>query len=113
MSSDNLRADFNESSDEEEAEINLRKRRRNLRKSQLEFDDFKLLKNGFLDVETFLNEDLNWLKLSKDILDKTEQDNCEVTEQKPEFSLDLSTLELTQVIKHKKVETASPGKSNI
>jgi predicted nicotinamide N-methyase len=83
-----------------------RKRRRN-RKS-IEIDDFNEpldITTGSLDVQTLLGANFDWLTPLKSAVeqfdDKTETENLEKTDQ--EFSLDLSTLELTQVVKHRRL----------
>ena len=72
--------------------------------------------NGFLDVQTFFSNDFNWfeaaektiLKLYPDLKEekKSEVDKpCleAINDSKVEYNLDLSTLELSQVIKHRRL----------
>jgi len=103
----------NESSDEEESDVSPRKRRRN-RKVPLDLDDFSdcLDFNGFLDVETFFSDSFDWLKGAQETILK-QYPNClnaskslesvQEVKNKPEYNLDLSTLELSQVIKHRRL----------
>jgi len=119
-----------ESSDEEEINLSPRKRRRN-RNIPLDLDEINVALdfNGFLDVQTFFSDDFNWfeaaekaiLKLYPDLKDekKSEVDNpCleAIKDSKVEYNLDLSTLELSQVIKHRRLteedSETQPGTSN-
>ena len=72
--------------------------------------------NGFLDVQTFFSDDFNWfeaaektiLKLYPDLKEEKESEadkSCleAINDSKVEYNLDLSTLELSQVIKHRRL----------
>ena len=72
--------------------------------------------NGFLDVETFFSDNFQWFEAAeKTILKlypnlKEEKDSgageqCleTIKDSKVEYNLDLSTLELSQVIKHRRL----------
>ena len=108
-----------ESSEEEDTNFDTRfspRKRRKGRKSTLELDEFlgPLDTNGFLVVETLLGDDFNWLEPVKETLtkyfpgsDKKLVDSClrivEDQKDKPEYILDLSSLELSQVVKHRRI----------
>ena len=113
-----------ESSDEEE-EVNLSplKRRRN-RKIPLDLDEINLALDfkGFLDVQTFFSDNFKWFegaeetifKLYPNVNEAKSADEPILHEKdKLEYNLDLSTLELSQVIKHRRLDeddsTSQPG----
>jgi len=115
-----------ESSDEEE-EVNLspRKRRRN-RKIPLDLDEINVALDfkGFLDVQTFFSDNFKWFegaeetifKLYPNVNEAKSADEPILHEKdKLEYNLDLSTLELSQVIKHRRLDeddsTSQPGPS--
>ena len=94
-----------------------RKRRRN-RNIPLDLDEINVALdfNGFLDVQTFFSDDFNWfeaaektiLKLYPDLKEEKESEadkSCleAINDSKVEYNLDLSTLELSQVIKHRRL----------
>ena len=75
--------------------------------------------NGFLDVETFFSDNFQWFEAAeKTILKlypnvnqeaKFASDSCsEGANNKLEYNLDLSTLELSQVIKHRRLTEDEP-----
>ena len=108
---------FAESSDEEEINLSPRKRRRN-RNIPLDLDEINVALdfNGFLDVQTFFSDNFNWFEAAEKTILKLypnlkEEKKSEVDEpclnaikdSKVEYNLDLSTLELSQVIKHRRL----------
>lgn len=111
---------MNEHSSDEDTEEFLvthsRGKRRRSRKLPVELDDFQdcLDFNGFIDVETFLSDNFDCARLAKETITKVcpsaFQDNPEVAEEDQsdekdqEFTLDLSTLQLSRVIKHRRLE---------
>ena len=108
-----------DSSEEEDTNFDSRfspRKRRKGRKSTIELDEFfgPLDTNGFLVVETLLGDDFDWLEPVKETLTKyfpgssgKLADTClrvvEDQKDKPEFILDLSSLELSQVVKHRRI----------
>ena len=76
--------------------------------------------NGFLDVETFFSDNFQWfeaaektiLKLYPNVSQaKCASDSCSeggAKKDKLEYNLDLSTLELSQVVKHRRLTEDEP-----
>ena len=106
-----------DSSDEDyeksDSKTSPRKRRKG-RKSTLELDEFlgPLDFNGFLEVETLFSEGFDWFEPLKETIFKnypgcvTVDDTLQVIEDqkdKPQYLLDLSSLELSQVVKHRRI----------
>jgi len=108
-----------ESSDEEEFNLSPRKRRRN-KKIPLDLDEINVALdfNGFLDVETFFSDNFQWFEAAEKTIFKlypnVNQAKCAVdpcsegANNKLEYNLDLSTLELSQVIKHRRLTEDEP-----
>ena len=68
--------------------------------------------NGFLDVETFFSDDFKWFEEAEKTIFKLypnvnepvcAEKPCVEIKDKLEYNLDLSTLELSQVIKHRRL----------
>lgn len=108
----------NHSSDEDTEEFlvtHSQGKRRRSRKLPVELDDFQdcLDFNGFLNVETFLSDNFDCAKLAKETISKV-YPNCfkprqasgttNEEDQSQEYNLDLSTLELSRVVKHRRLE---------
>ena len=107
MSQEFLQNNQNESSDEEEEEFqrNSSPRKRRFRKTELEEFNGPLNQQGFLQVETFFLQDFDWFEPLENIL-KNVKDQEDILENN-ELTLDLSTLELSQVVKHRKTSEDS------
>ena len=80
--------------------------------------------NGFLDVETFFSDNFQWFEAAEKTIfklypnvnqSKCARDSCSegAKKDKLEYNLDLSTLELSQVIKHRRLtedeQESQPG----
>ena len=75
--------------------------------------------NGFLDVETFFSDSFQWFEAAEKTIfklypnvnqSKFESDSCSEVAKKDklEYNLNLSTLELSQVIKHRRLTEDEP-----
>ena len=75
--------------------------------------------NGFLDVETFFSDNFQWFEAAEKTIfklypnvnqSKCARDSCSegAKKDKLEYNLDLSTLELSQVIKHRRLTEDEP-----
>ena len=105
MSQAFLKQQNNESSDEEE-EFNQNSPRKRRFRSKIELEEFHGPTNqhGFLQVETFCLQDFDWFEPIENILKSVKNSELDILSEssKAEFTLDLSTLELNQVVKHRK-----------
>ena len=82
---------------------NKKRRSQQYLKKQQEFDEILgnlLDSNGFLDVQTFIKDDFDWFNPLNETLGKL---NINSPDQGQEYSLNLSTLELCQVLKHRRL----------
>ena len=109
MSQEFLQNKQNESSDEEEEEFQQSSpRKRRFRKLELEEFHGPLNQQGFLQVETFFLQDFDWFEPLENILKNVKnQENEFLENNEAELTLDLSTLELSQVVKHRKTSEDS------
>ena len=109
MSQEFLQNNQNESSDEEEEEFqrNSSPRKRRFRKTELEEFHGPLNQQGFLQVETFFLQDFEWFEPLENILKNVKDKEDILENNKAELTLDLSTLELSQVVKHRKTSEDS------